>query len=250
MIHHRHVEELDHAVRLARRAVSVQHVEDPDRLSSVLHERWYLGLTSQQAEVPAPGTRTWRAWGRLWTAAAEENGAEQVRLHLTAAPRTALHVLGTVTQRAHTWDHRWLLTSTAFAAEVPTPESTVLRLPTDALFPLRREILDLVADLRPFLAANVPALTRPSDAAPPCRRTQPTDAPSGSTGARSSRRPSSPACAATPGSRCPVRWPPSPRPVSTPSGPTPSRRRRGTGPGGSPRRQLAVPAQPTNRQNG
>ena len=63
MIHHRHIEELDSAVRLARRAVSTQHVEDPDRLSSVLHERWYLGLTSQQAEVPAPAPRAWRAWG-------------------------------------------------------------------------------------------------------------------------------------------------------------------------------------------
>ena len=35
----------------------------------------------------------------------------------------------------------------------------MLRLPADALFPLRREILDLVSDLRPFLAPHVPALT-------------------------------------------------------------------------------------------
>lgn len=53
MINHRHIEELDSAVRLARRAVTTQHVEDTDRLSRVLHERWYLGLTSQQAGVPA-----------------------------------------------------------------------------------------------------------------------------------------------------------------------------------------------------
>ena len=159
MIHHRHIEELDSAVRLARRAVSTQHVEDPGRLSSVLHERWYLGLTSQQAEVPAPGPRAWRAWGRRWTADLDDDGADQVRLHLTAAPGTALHVIGTVTARAHAWDHPWLLTSTAFDAVLPAPESTVLRLPADALVPLRHEILALVADLRPFLAATVPALT-------------------------------------------------------------------------------------------
>lgn len=159
MIHHRHIDELDSAVRLARQVISVQHVEDPEMLSSVLHERWYLGLTPQQSAVPAQDTRTWQAWGRLWTADVDAAGTDQVRLHLTAAPRTALHLLGTVTQRACAWDHPWLLTSTAFHADVPTPESTVLRLPTAALLPLRHEIRSLVADLQPFLAANVPALT-------------------------------------------------------------------------------------------
>ena len=159
MIQHRHIEELDSAVRLARRAVSTQHVEDADRLSHVLHERWYLGLTSQQTEVPAPTTGAWQAWGPLWTPEMYDGGADQVRVHLTVAPRTALHVLGTVTQRARTWDHPWLLTSTALEADLPTPESTVLRLPADALFPLRHEILDLVTELRPFLALHVPALT-------------------------------------------------------------------------------------------
>ena len=159
MINHRHIEELDSAVRLARRAVTTQHVEDTDRLSRVLHERWYLGLTSQQAEVPAPDPRAWQAWGPLWSPEMYDDGADQVRLHLTVAPRTALHALGVVTQRARSWDHPWLLTSTAMESELPTPESTVLRLPADALFPLRREIVDLVAVLRPFLAQHVPALT-------------------------------------------------------------------------------------------
>ena len=44
-------------------------------------------------------------------------------------------------------------------AELPTPESTVLRLPADALLPLRHEIAGLVDDLNPFLALGVPALT-------------------------------------------------------------------------------------------
>ena len=65
MINHRHIEELDSAVRLARRAVTTQHVEDTDRLSRVLHERWYLGLTSQQAGVPASRALRPSVAGRL-----------------------------------------------------------------------------------------------------------------------------------------------------------------------------------------
>jgi hypothetical protein len=173
VIHHRHLEELEQALRLARRAVSTQQATDagslgspgsPGSLESLaslareLHERWYLGLTSQQAEVPAAPARTWRAWGRLW-APETHDAADQVRLHLNVAPRTALHVLGVVTQRARGWQHPWLLTSTALQAELPTPESTVLLLPAAALLPLSREITELVADLRPFLALGVPALT-------------------------------------------------------------------------------------------
>ena len=234
MIQHRHIEELDSAVRLARRAVSTQHVEDADRLSHVLHERWYLGLTSQQTEVPAPTTGAWQAWGPLWTPEMYDGGADQVRVHLTVAPRTALHVLGTVTQRARTWDHPWLLTSTALEADLPTPESTVLRLPADALFPLRHEILDLVTELRPFLRCTSRRSPWPSDAGSRCRRTPLTAAPSGSTAARSSPEPCSPACGATRANRSRGRWRCSPRRASTPSGPTPSGAPPGTDPGGSP----------------
>jgi len=53
MIHHRHMEQIDEAVRLGRRVVTTQRVHDIDGLSAALHERWYLGLTSQQAGVPA-----------------------------------------------------------------------------------------------------------------------------------------------------------------------------------------------------
>jgi hypothetical protein len=159
MIHHRHIEELDNAVRVARRAVTAQHVDDADRLSRVLHERWYLGLSSQQPEVPAPTGRTWQAWGRLWTAETGDRGSGLVRLHLSVAPRTALHVFGVVTQRAHTWQHPWRLTSTALDTALPTPEATVLQVPTDSLRSLRREIAAMVDDLRPFLALGVPALT-------------------------------------------------------------------------------------------
>ena len=53
MIDRRHIEQLDDAVRVARTAVTTQHVADADRLSHVLHERWYLGLASQHTEVPA-----------------------------------------------------------------------------------------------------------------------------------------------------------------------------------------------------
>lgn len=160
---HRHFEELDDAVRTARTAVTTQHLDDPDRLGRVLHDRWYLGLTSQQAAVPEPRrpeTRTWQAWGRLWTDdLAGPGGPGLVRLHLSVDPRTALHALGTVAHRAQGWEHPWRLTSTALDGDLPAPESTVLRLPTASLLPLRREIVALVEDLRPFLAAGVPALT-------------------------------------------------------------------------------------------
>ena len=160
---HRHFEELDDAVRTARTAVTSQHLDDADRLGRVLHDRWYLGLTSQQAAVPAPHrpeARTWQAWGRLWTEdLAGPGAAPLVRLHLSVNPRTALHALGAVTQRAQGWEHPWQLTSTVLDGGLPAPESTVLRLPTSALRPLRAEIVALVEDLRPFLAVGVPALT-------------------------------------------------------------------------------------------
>jgi hypothetical protein len=155
---HRHFEELDDAVRTARRAVTTLHLVDPDRLGRVLHDRWYLGLASEQGARPE--ARVWQAWGPRWTAdLAGPGGPGLVRLHLSVDPRTALHALGTVTHRAQGWQHPWQLTSTALDGELPAPESTVLRVPAASLLALRAEIVTLVEDLRPFLAAGVPALT-------------------------------------------------------------------------------------------
>ena len=53
MINHRHMEQIDETVRLGRRVITTQRVHDFDGSSAALHERWYLGLTSQQAGVPA-----------------------------------------------------------------------------------------------------------------------------------------------------------------------------------------------------
>ncbi|QWZ07572.1 hypothetical protein KRR39_19400 [Nocardioides panacis] len=157
---HRHFEELDDAVRTARRAVTTLHLVDPDGLGRVLHDRWYLGLASAQGARPE--ARAWQAWGPLWTAdLAGPRGPGLVRLHLSVDPRTALHAVGAVTHRAQGWEHPWQLTSTALGGDLPAPESTVLLLPTASLLPLRAEVVALVEDLRPFLAVGVPALTLP-----------------------------------------------------------------------------------------
>ena len=74
MIHHRHLEQIDEAVRLGRRVITIQRVHDLDRLSAALHERWYLGLTSQEDGVPAskalrrtsPCYPTGRCTGSAW----------------------------------------------------------------------------------------------------------------------------------------------------------------------------------------
>ena len=67
---HRHFEELDDAVRTRARPSPPSAWTTPTGLSACCTTRWYLGLTSQQAAVPEPAppeTRTWQAWGRLWT---------------------------------------------------------------------------------------------------------------------------------------------------------------------------------------
>ena len=163
MIQRRHIEELDSAVRVASKAVTVGRLDDADALTRFLYERWYLGLSSQQAEVPASyGTtagRTWQAWGPRWTPAMNQFGSDLVRLQLSVAPTTALHVLALVTQRAGGWNHPWRLTSSALDSQLATPEATSLCLPVESLPELRHEIADLVEELRPFLALGVPALT-------------------------------------------------------------------------------------------
>jgi hypothetical protein len=158
MIANRHLGELETAVRVARRAVTVGRLDRPEPLTRFLHERWYLGLTSPQAEVPA-ARAPWQAWGPRWTADLDDGGPDLVRLHLSAAPRTVLHALALIAARAGQWDHPWRLTSTALASGLPVPESTVLAVPVDSLLPLRPAVESLVDELRPFLALGVPALT-------------------------------------------------------------------------------------------
>jgi hypothetical protein len=158
MSSHRHVDELDSAVRVARRAVVGGRLDDGE-LSRFLYQRWYLGLSSQQAEVPARPARTWQAWGALWTEQLEYAGSGLVRLHLNCLPPTTLHVLGLVTTRARGWDHPWRLTSRALGTEAADPEGTVLYVPVESVQPLRRRIDELVNDLKPFLALAAPALT-------------------------------------------------------------------------------------------
>ena len=65
MVNHRHMEQIDEAVRLGRRVITTQRVHDLDGLSAALHERWYLGLTSQQAGVPASRALRPSVAGRL-----------------------------------------------------------------------------------------------------------------------------------------------------------------------------------------
>jgi hypothetical protein len=159
MINHRHIDEIHCAVRLARGAVAAERVEDVERLSGLLYQRWYLGLTSQRAEVPAQPARTWHAWGALWTDQLEQAGSGLVRLELSCVPHRTLPVLGLVTTAARTWDHPWRLTSTALGMPAADPESTVLYVPVESVEPLRPRIARLVEELSPFLAVGVPALT-------------------------------------------------------------------------------------------
>ncbi len=168
MIHHRHIDELESAVRVARTAATTVGTEGPAMLSRHLYEHWYLGRDAQRPDAPAPSgdpvayptpyQAPWRAWGPLWTGDADHPGG-LVRLHLSLVPPTALHALALVAARARGWDHPWELTSTALGDDWPTPESTVLSLPAAALLPLRPEVQRLVEDLKPFLSVGVPALT-------------------------------------------------------------------------------------------
>ena len=64
---YRHVDEIDHAVHVARKALSLRHLRRPEHLTRFLYQRWYLGLPSQQAEVPAQRSHVWQAWSKEWT---------------------------------------------------------------------------------------------------------------------------------------------------------------------------------------
>jgi hypothetical protein len=156
---YRHVDEIDKAVHIARKALSLGHLRRPDRLTRFLYQRWYLGLSSHQAEVPVQRSHVWQAWSKDWTDQHSRSGSDLIRLYLTCAPHTSLHAIGMVSERARGWDVPWRLTSSALNTAVPAPDATVLYLPLDVLGEFRRELDDLVMDLQPFLANTVPALT-------------------------------------------------------------------------------------------
>jgi HopA1 effector protein family len=156
---YRHVDEIDRAVHVARKALTLGHLRRPDRLTRFLYQRWYLGLSSQQTEVPAQRSHVWQAWSKQWTEQHTRAGSDLVRLYLTCAPHTSLHAIGLVSDRALQWDAPWRLTSTAMNTPVPAADATVLYLPVEVLDRLRPELEQLVDDLQPFLASAVPALT-------------------------------------------------------------------------------------------
>lgn len=180
---HRHHEEIDRAVLLARRAVAGGRIDDAAKLTRLLYRHWFLGRrplspvptqvpqqrrpqrADTRAAVAAGGTPTsgctqpWRTWGRLWTEDRPCRGADLVRLYLSCAPHTSLHAVAAVTAAARDWDHPWLLTSRALHQAVPGPDATVLYLPVGALEELREPVREMLGELKPFLASTVPALT-------------------------------------------------------------------------------------------
>lgn len=156
---HRHVDEIDRAVHVARKALSLGHLQRPDRLTRFLYQRWYLGLTSQQAQVPAQRGHVWQAWSKHWTDQHTRAGSELLRVYLSCAPHTSLHAIGLVSERARGWDLPWRLTSTAMNTAVPAADATVLYLPLELLPDIRPDLDQLIEDLQPFLASAVPALT-------------------------------------------------------------------------------------------
>ncbi len=180
---HRHHDEIDKAVLLARKAVAGGRIDDPAKLMRLLYRHWVLGRrplspvssqvpqqrrpqpaterqsASAEATPPSCGTQAWRTWGRLWTEDRPCRGSDLVRLYLSCAPHTSLHAVAAVTAAARDWNHPWLLTSKALHQAVPGPDATVLYLPVAALDELRAPVEEMLEELKPFLASSVPALT-------------------------------------------------------------------------------------------
>lgn len=156
---YRHVDEIDRAVFVARKALSLGHLRRPAVLTRFLYQRWYLGLTSQQVEVPVQRGPAWRAWSPDWDRDHDRAGRDLVRLYLSCAPRTSLHAIALVCERANEWDVPWKLASTAMSTPVPARDATVVYLPLSELPAVRPEIDRLVTDLQPFLGSQAPALT-------------------------------------------------------------------------------------------
>ncbi len=182
----RPTDDLDRAVLLARRAVTTGHLARPEPLTRFLHQRWFLGRTpcgvpaqrraraSDHPEGPSgrhsPGAHQedrgarvvgpWRTWNRQWEQRSVA-GEDLLRVYLSCAPHTSLHVVGAVAAHAHAWTDPWLLSSRAMSQSVPAPDATVLYVPLDALATLRDRIGAMLEDIRPFLAATVPTMTLP-----------------------------------------------------------------------------------------
>ena len=167
----RHLEEIDKAVHLARRAAVNGRLREPEALTRFLYRRWWLGrppvrsLTGPPPVVPrqrderAAPPAPWRVWGPRWTENRTCTGSGLVRVYLACAPHTSLHAVAAVAAQAESWEHPWLLSSRALGQAVPSPDATVLYLPADALDDLHDPLERLVHEIRPFLAASLPLLT-------------------------------------------------------------------------------------------
>ena len=153
-----HLHEIDRAVALARRAATSGLTPEPRRLTRLLHRTWYLGTAAQRPVAPSARVAPWRAWGPQWEPRTTGR-SDLVRLSLCCAPHTSLHAVATAVTRLRDWDVPWLLSSRAVGRSVATPDSTALYVPADALADLRGPVRDLVAELQPFLASGIPALT-------------------------------------------------------------------------------------------
>ena len=173
----RHLEDIDKAVHLARRAALTGRLRQPQALTRFLYRHWWLGRplspdqhapgarsaarTTARPSVPPQALRPapWRVWSPQWAEERTCTGAGLVRLYLACAPHTTLHAVAAVQARAEQWDVPWLLSTRALAQPVPSADATVLYLPADALTELHRPLTRLVEDVRPFLATTVPLLT-------------------------------------------------------------------------------------------
>jgi hypothetical protein len=178
----RHLEDIDKAVHLARRAALTGRLRQPQALTRFLYRHWWLGRptgpdqhaptrarpaarpvsrSAVRPSVPPQGRHPapWRVWSPQWAGERTCTGAGLVRLYLVCAPHTTLHAVAAVQARAEQWDVPWLLSTRAMSQAVPSPDATVLYLPADALAELRGPLTRLVEDVHPFLATTVPLLT-------------------------------------------------------------------------------------------
>jgi hypothetical protein len=160
-MNHRPYDDIDRAVLLARRAAVSGRLDRPETLTRFLYQRWFLGrpptaVPAQRSATSAP-VGPWRTWSRHWEQRSCR-GEELLRVYLSCAPRTSLHVVAAVATHAEEWEHPWLLSSRAMAQPVPSPDATVLYLPVAALDALRRPLTSMIEDVSPFLGTATPAL--------------------------------------------------------------------------------------------
>lgn len=162
---HRFHDDIARGVLIARKAAASGRLDHPAALTRFLYQNWYLARPNRSSpalpQMPAqregtPAPEPWRTWGSRWPERSCR-GDELVRLLLSCAPRTSLHVLAATTAHADTWDVPWLLSSRALTQ--PSADATVLYLPVDALDELQEPIRALLHDVQPFLVGTTPALT-------------------------------------------------------------------------------------------